>query len=448
MADPAERQIERIRVRKLFGLYDHEIPLNLAERVTILHGPNGVGKTWLLRLLAALFAGDLSAFEQVPFERFEVVFRGGDWVAVEPKSKLQGRTGDGAGSHVTLEFSGQSSGANVWTEQVKSRTAASRGSEFFPDELPRWLAPIDRDHWLDTRTDQVLSRFDLRERYGSFLSSDGYKRRQLPARLTELGKQVRVHFIETQRLLRVPSARGRGPELFQVTVLENARDLHDRVKEVQADYARRAQRLEQSFPLRLMDAGPALAFEELQVRLTELDARRARLRELGLLDDSNVAHINRASLEGLNESQRTNLSLYVQDTEERLSTLDDLARRMELFRDYVNNKFKNKSLRLSREQGFVAIGHDNTRLGLDALSSGEQHQLVLLYDLLFRVAPNSLVLIDEPELSMHLSWQRSFLLELLDIVRAARFDVLLATHSPFIVGDHTDLMVPLDVEVD
>ena len=82
-------------------------------------------------------------------------------------------------------------------------------------------------------------------------------------------------------------------------------------------------------------------------------------------------------------------------------------------------------------------------LALEALSSGEQHELVLHYDLLFRVRPNILVLIDEPELSLHVAWQKRFLPDLLEIVATARFGVLIATHSPYIVGDYSDLMIGL-----
>ena len=46
--------------------------------------------------------------------------------------------------------------------------------------------------------------------------------------------------------------------------------------------------------------------------------------------------------------------------------------------------------------------HDESTVALHLvrLSSGEQHELVLAYDLLFKVKEKSLVLIDEPELSL------------------------------------------------
>lgn len=75
--------------------------------------------------------------------------------------------------------------------------------------------------------------------------------------------------------------------------------------------------------------------------------------------------------------------------------------------------------------------------------SGEQQELVLHYDLLFRVPSNTIVLIDEPELSLHVAWQKRFLPDLLKIVELSNFDALVATHSPYVVGDRGDLMVGL-----
>ena len=93
--------------------------------------------------------------------------------------------------------------------------------------------------------------------------------------------------------------------------------------------------------------------------------------------------------------------------------------------------------------------HARKELADECLDDGrEQHELVLLYDLLFKVRPNTLVLIDEPELSLHISWQKTFLDDLLQIIRLAKFDVIMATHSPYIVGDRSDLLVVLSSSQD
>jgi predicted ATP-binding protein involved in virulence len=40
-------RVSSVSVTGLFGIYDHSFDLNSTDRVTILHGPNGVGKTIL-----------------------------------------------------------------------------------------------------------------------------------------------------------------------------------------------------------------------------------------------------------------------------------------------------------------------------------------------------------------------------------------------------------------
>lgn len=45
--------ITQIEVKKLFNIYNHTINLN--PNITILHGPNGVGKTTILQMLDDMF---------------------------------------------------------------------------------------------------------------------------------------------------------------------------------------------------------------------------------------------------------------------------------------------------------------------------------------------------------------------------------------------------------
>ena len=60
-------RVNGISVKGLFGMFDHVIPLQNAERVTIIIGPNGFGKTMMLRMIAALVEGTTSILEHTPF---------------------------------------------------------------------------------------------------------------------------------------------------------------------------------------------------------------------------------------------------------------------------------------------------------------------------------------------------------------------------------------------
>jgi predicted ATP-binding protein involved in virulence len=312
---------------------------------------------------------------------------------------------------------------------------------------------VDKDRFLDRRSDEVLSSVELLARYSDYLPGRPKKRGFFSEAewMVDIRNRVSVHLIEAQRLLRFsPGPRERErevwgtPDLYVPTVNTYARDLQTRISETLTSYAKESQTLDQSFPQRLLQSAVrTLSAEELKARMQDLEAKRQQLKRIGLIDEDPTYPFDVTALERLDETRRTVMTLYVEDTGRKLGVLDELARRVEILLGNINKKFTHKSILIDRQKGFLARTDQHELLELDALSSGEQHELVLLYDLLFRVKPNTLVLIDEPELSLHVTWQKSFLPDLLEIVATTGYDVVLATHSPFIVGDRHDLMVPL-----
>lgn len=129
---------------------------------------------------------------------------------------------------------------------------------------------------------------------------------------------------------------------------------------------------------------------------------------------------------------------YLEDTEKKLATFAQLLDRVRLMRDIVNSRFLFKELQIDRGRGFKFVTESGDELGADSLSSGEQHELVLLYDLLFNVDAGSTVLIDEPEISLHISWQQKFLDDIVQIADVADLRFVIATHSPQIVNKWWD----------
>ena len=68
---------------------------------------------------------------------------------------------------------------------------------------------------------------------------------------------------------------------------------------------------------------------------------------------------------------------------------------------------------------------------------------MLFYDLIFGSKENLLLLIDEPEISLHIAWQKRFLDDLLQVSRYANIQAIVATHSPQIVSNHWDIQIDL-----
>ena len=119
-------------------------------------------------------------------------------------------------------------------------------------------------------------------------------------------------------------------------------------------------------------------------------------------------------------------------------------RAAELFQEIVNGFLVNKKLILNKEEGYKIVGSaDGETIPLRLLSSGEQHMMNMFFDLIFN--SGSLVMIDEPELSLHIAWQMRFVDSLMKVRKFNGCRFLLATHSPAIVADYWDYVVDLEV---
>ena len=102
-----------------------------------------------------------------------------------------------------------------------------------------------------------------------------------------------------------------------------------------------------------------------------------------------------------------------------------------------------KKMFLSRSDGIIVKTDEGAPLSLSDLSSGEQEILVLFYKLIFESDVN-LLLIDEPEISLHIAWQKELMENLKSVVNLKKnIQVIIATHSPQIISHNWDLQIDL-----
>ena len=80
-----------IEVKGLFGIYNHRVVLNADERITIIHGPNGVGKTVFLGLTTAVLTNRMTRYLEVPFSTLSVSFDDGSVLSLKKETELKDR---------------------------------------------------------------------------------------------------------------------------------------------------------------------------------------------------------------------------------------------------------------------------------------------------------------------------------------------------------------------
>jgi predicted ATP-binding protein involved in virulence len=102
---------------------------------------------------------------------------------------------------------------------------------------------------------------------------------------------------------------------------------------------------------------------------------------------------------------------------------------IEILKQFASDK---KFILDTRDSGEIMIQKNKTIIPLSQLSSGEKQLFILLTETLLQRDNPFLFIADEPELSLHIKWQRN----ILESIRALNpnSQIIVATHSPEIAG--------------
>jgi predicted ATPase len=448
--EPALDRLTSFEVEGLFGEYHYRIPVNVKERVTAIIAPNGSGKTICLRLIAALFAKQWSFFSDLEFSSAKYTFQSGRLVTVRRDQTVKDHDAPN-GLNIFVAVTAPDQKPVSWRPGSPN---PKTGRSISPERYLSFLTRRSPNLLVHDYTGETYTVYEAVEEFSQHLPP-AYRTLvygEEPPALKSLISNIDCHLIETQRLLILreessdPYSRQRE-QRSSLAISKKAQTLKAIVARELAAYATLSQSLDRSFPKRVIELGQRaiLAPEDLKSRLADLESKRASLMEAGILDSEADTPVTLP--EGpLEYAIARVLSVYAGDTVQKLDFLSKLQARIELFIELISQRFSTKIVQVSKDDGFSIVGHGG-KVPLEKLSSGEQHQLVLFFELLFELRENALILIDEPELSLHVAWQKKFIADLHRIIALNQFDVILATHSPPLVSRWTDLVVELG-EVD
>lgn len=125
-----------------------------------------------------------------------------------------------------------------------------------------------------------------------------------------------------------------------------------------------------------------------------------------------------------------------QDVDRINQSRDRLLKPFSTLSTLVSKIFQSKGIRLSKE---LSLGEQAKAIESDRLSAGEKQMLSFLCYNAF--LSNTPFFIDEPEISLHVDWQRELFKILLE--QESKNQFIIATHSPFIYSKYSDREVRL-----
>ncbi len=420
----------KLELSDLFGRFNHAVEFNQDERITILTAPNGYGKTITLKIIYNLFNRKFNFFNKLSFKKIVFFFDDNKKLEI---SKLNN----------AIKFNLKEGNKKI--SEFKLNKLNKNDIERLDRYLPHYISRIGQDTWINEREDELLLTEDIIERFGNHfpirIKSVNYS---IPKEIDSIIDSIEVYLIQEQRLvIRQPQERRRIKQSnFVDAIKKHSEGLKHLIIDTTNEYAENTQSLDSSFPKRLFENNINIQEEELDKRLSELEYKQKRISEFGLLTLEEDAFLQKKEIK--NEDKKV-LSLYISDSEKKLSVFDSLVDGIELFTKILNERrFSFKNIKIDKEKGFVFKTQKGEALEPTELSSGEQHEVVLLFELLFNAKENSLVLIDEPEISLHVDWQREFLDDIKEIIKLRKIDIVIATHSPQIINKYWDLTINYD----
>ncbi len=414
------------------------------DLVTVIYGDNGSGKTTYLRAINAFLSQDSAYLESISVqcvvcnflydEINEIVDEDGDVVEKEViRENLPGvvRVQKFDGKYDWSEFE---QSALIKTKSLSlgvERGVATQQARIDPDVILNYfLNPRNRNSFKAVVPSRETGVHELAEDMARYIrvwqaNSARAKRSDLKFDGSHVNLQnIKLENIEQILLDHYRFAREIATKQIQDALFNTlAVEFSDR-KDIEDDVSRKDFTITlKSNRLRLIEALSDNSKNEFKNLII------SRLENLN--DDSSYDVIYDNKLKTL---------LWNMMKELRLEQL--LLRSVNLLTEKFNSYLiDNKKLQILGDKVFVAV--DGRELPVSDLSSGERHILTFLTLVLFQGRQRNFLIIDEPEISLNIKWQR----ELMGLLHnlAPNTQIIVASHSPVLAKRNPSFLSELSV---
>jgi len=451
--------ITSIKVVGLFDLYTYAIPATgTLSNAAILYGDNGIGKSTVLKLAFHLLSaagnrGHRTQLYQAHFRRLEVTLESGVTLTasiIDPDAvklltlevlkngKLIARW-DYRPRDVYRDFEDIIFEDNKSGERVIRRKVVLEKSPHSSD------APHGEHAYLAALQEYVPTLFILTadRRLDSDAVSDPSDEVELRRNMQyEQPKRINELVVRSREIALTQALSAAGRWLSRQAV-KGTNQGSMNVHQVYTQVVRK---------LALDDAKSNPDVEKSQIadiisQLTTIDKKSFELATYELSTHLPTADFKKSLSTKNKKKQELALELlvpYLTSLQGRIDAIEPIYILIDKFIKTVNQLLSDKELQFKLSQGFIIVNRLGKQLKSSQLSSGEQQLLLLFsYVLTARETP-TVFMIDEPEISLNIKWQRQLIQSLLDITEGSNIQFMFASHSMELLAQHRQRVVKLE----
>jgi len=407
-------RLKRIRIK---GFKDPEAvkDLSLAEGdISVIYGKNGSGKTTLLRILFAFLNQDERVLEEENVQKMDIFF-----CEQLDNKRTEGKSTAQLLDNGNYDWFNYEALANFYTINLD----ILRGNAIAKKDFASGI--------IMNKTAQIIYSIELSE----------FDLRQTNELLAY--KIIRTKDDLSSVLDDLPEGVSLGPS---VKALNNIYQL--------------LKKLAQSFDMLLSKGSSTKDIPRFKSTLKRINLLKEQLEQVFISKSSLIAYLlSSGHLDLKNISIQDVRDLLIEaynQTTEKLNPIipegqskvfDSVQERIEqvepithLLSTFNRHLYDNKELVVNRNTAFIRLA-SGLNHPLEKLSSGERHLLSILSAVLLLGHQHKLILIDEPEISLNISWQRNFIPLLQQMNKNAQ--IIVASHSPSIPNRKSETLVEL-----
>ncbi len=420
--------IKKIEVKGLFGLYDYTLP-NKTEsdisKLLIVYGDNGTGKTTLLKLFFYLLStrnrsGYKTKIAETKFMKFSVHFQNGLEIGAYRE----------AASFGSYEYFISKKGKKIKSIVLKANADNSISIE--PDskdniiyqEMLGYIRDLNITTFYLSDDRKILNsltseRDEIRENKIIINDSDIIFSKEY--------EKIAIKKMLNEKRLALEPTIERLIDWVRNKVISGSRKGEQNSQVIFSDIIK-------NYIILSNSESPIKDKASLLTELSNLEEKIPPYVKLGLLDNLDTKGIRSSIKNAKTEEQlkflSTVISPFLESINAKLDALEYVSKTINLFLLTVNEYFTNKKIEFHLSTGFALKQvSDNESIDFNWLSSGEKQLLLLLINTITSADDATIFIIDEPEISLNIKWQRKLIKTLLDFSKDKNIQFILATHS-------------------
>ncbi|WP_179197767.1 ATP-binding protein [Hymenobacter crusticola] len=438
--------IQSVYIEDLFGYYTYHLRVDSSNNLYIIYGDNGSGKTTILKLVFYILSTDSSkgyktALANTKFKSIVVTLSNGIEVFAKRNESAKGgflygirSNGNTYECNVGVEMEGGKPNGNIIVnrdEIINNKGYAALTQRIDELEMSVYFLKDNREVMASFKN-QLRSRYKRNRaifEQGLDYAIDGELLRR-KANLEDAKSEIDRAFERfsdwiKSRVFRFSNIGEKNNKTIYMELIKSIADSNNNEDDSENKFDNKANILEQ---------------------LKILSVRNKELSNFGLISDFDYESLATV-LRGIASPSKLDiiskvLSPFIDGSNAKILALDEIYNVIISFINYVNEYFHDKEIRYSFHEGFWITHKNGENVPFNELSSGEKH-LLLLWVNTITADTATIFIIDEPEISLNIKWQRRLLSSLLHFSSGRDIQFVVATHSVELLANNMDSVVRL-----